>query len=476
MNAPVIDFLPYQKAWIQDDSRFKIGMMTRRGGKTFGSGGEIVDDCIQAEIARKKTRWTILSRSEATAKEALDDAVKPMIKGYYEAYKVLRNAGHPEYREDEFKAPGYERQYVGPDGAVIREKVPEASYKVMEVLFPGGSRISALSASPGAARGFGGNLLLDEFAFHRDSRLIWRAAMPVAARGGHKVRVISTPNGKGNKFFELMTSDDPIWSRHTVDIYEAVRQGLDINIDELRAAIADEDAWGQEFELKWLDAASSWITYDQITACEHMLAGYPIRYCDGPCFVGVDIAARNDLFVIWVLELVDGRLWTREIIAEQRISFAEQDRLLDDVFRRYRVIRCAMDQTGMGEKPVEDAKRRYGTSRVDGVLFGSASKLDLANALKDSMEDRSLLIPAGNSVLRADLHSIKSRTGPTGIRRLVAEGETDGHADRFWAGALAVAASQTEYQEFDYRPVRPGPDVDRPMKLTAGFSARKGIW
>jgi len=398
--APVIDFLPYQRAWIADDARFKIGMVTRRGGKTFGSCGEIVDDCINAEIGRSRTRWTILSRSEATAKEALDDALKPMVRAYYEVYKHLRSAGQPEYLEDRFDAPGYDREYAGPDGTVLLERVPEATYKVMEIRFPGGSRISALSASPGAARGFGGNLLLDEFAFHRDSRLIWGAAMPVAARGGHKVRVISTPNGKGNKFYELMTADDTPWSRHHVDIYEAVKQGLDVNIEELRAAIADPDIWAQEFELQWMDAASSWLDYDLISSCEDALAGRPIRYNDGPCFVGVDIAARNDLFVIWVLEAVDGRLVTREVVAQKRATFARQDELLADVFRRYRVVRCAMDQTGMGEKPVEDAQRAHGENRVEGVLFTSPAKLDLATKLKEGLQDRRVVLPAGDPVLR----------------------------------------------------------------------------
>ncbi|MEM8553984.1 MAG: terminase, partial [Pseudomonadota bacterium] len=90
MNAPVINWLPYQKAWIDDKSRYKAGMMTRRGGKTFSSNGEIVDDCIQAEIKRTPTRWTILSRSEATAQEAMNDALIPMTKAYYAAYKHLR--------------------------------------------------------------------------------------------------------------------------------------------------------------------------------------------------------------------------------------------------------------------------------------------------------------------------------------------------------------------------------------------------
>lgn len=462
---PVIRFLPYQRAWIEDQSRFKIGMFTRRGGKTFGSCGEIVDDCIKAEMERRKVRWTILSRSEKTAKEALEDALKPMTRAYYAVLKGLSKQGQPEFIQDEFHVPAHVRETRQGDATFLVD-VPEARYKTQEVHFPGGSRVVALSASPDAARGFGGNLLLDEFAFHADSRRIWGSAFPVAARGGHKIRVISTPNGKGNKFYELMTSADNGWSKHRVDIHEAVRQGLDVNIEELRSGMADQDAWSQEFELAWLDEASAWLDYDLISACEHSDAGHPQLYAGGACFVGVDIAARNDLFVIWVMELVGDVLWTREIIARKRISFAEQDALLAGVFRRYRVVRCRMDQTGMGEKPVEDARRLHGEDRVEGILFSAAAKLDLATTLKEAMQDRKARIPAGDPVLRADLHSIKSQVGLTGIRRLVADGDSDGHADRFWAGALAVSAADMGEAEYAYEGVPgsrsryAGPDDD----------------
>ena len=450
MTAPIISFLPYQRAWIADQSRFKIGMFTRRGGKTFGSCGEIVDDCIKAEIERRKVRWTILSRSENTAKEALEDALKPMTRAYYAVLKGLSNQGQPEFVQDEFHVPAHARETRQGDQVFVVD-VPEARYKTQEVHFPNGSRVVALSASPDAARGFGGNLLLDEFAFHADSRRIWGSAYPVAARGGHKIRVISTPNGKGNKFYELMTTVENGWSKHHVDIYEAVRQGLDVNIDELKRGMADQDAWAQEFELAWLDEASSWLDYDLISSCEHPDAGRPELYKGGLCFVGVDIAARNDLFVIWVMELVGDVLWTREIIARKRISFAEQDELLAGVMKRYRVVRCRMDQTGMGEKPVEDAKARHGSERVEGVLFSVAAKLDMATSLKEAMQDRTARVPAGDPVLRADLHSIKSQVGVTGVRRLIADGDSDGHADRFWAGAMAVSAADLGPEAYEYQ-------------------------
>lgn len=435
-TSSAITFLPYQQKWLQDQSRFKIGMFTRRGGKTFGASGEIADDCFRAEMDARKVRWTILSRSEATAKEAMEDALKPIVKGFFAAYNEIARVAEPEFDEGEF----YSQEL-------------DATYKTHEVRFPSGSRVVALSASPDAARGFGGNLLLDEFAFHRDSRRIWGSAFPVAARGGHKIRVISTPNGKGNKFYELMTTDDPTWSKHHVDIYQAVEQGLDVDIDELRRGMADEDAWAQEFELQWLDEASSWLSYDLITECENPLAGLPAKYKGGACFVGIDIAARNDLFVIWVLEKVGEQLITREVVAVKRMSFADQDRELERIFGTYDVQKVFMDQTGMGEKPVEDAIRRYGTSRVEGVLFTAMRKLDMATLLKEKMQDRAVLLPSGDRVMRADLHAIKSRVGPTGIRRLVAEGETDGHADRFWALAMAVSAASGPVIEYDYRGV-----------------------
>ena len=456
-TAPVIRWLPYQQRWLQDQSRFKIGMFTRRGGKTFGAGGEIVDQTVQAEVAGRRERWTILSRSERTAKEAMEDAVKPITKAFWAVYGDLVR-GQPEFGEDEFRTS-------------------EATYKTQEVRFPGGSRVVALSASPDAARGFGGNLLLDEFAFHRDSRAIWGSAFPVAARGGHKIRVISTPNGKGNKFYELWTDETGTWSKHHTDIHEAVAQGLDVNIEELRAGLNDEDAWAQEFELQWRDGATAWLDYDLIASAEDGEAGRPELYRGGPAYVGVDIAARRDLFVIWVAEEVGDRLVTREIVARRAISFAEQDALLASVFERYRVVRCAMDQTGMGEKPVEDARRRHGTLRVEGVLLTGPRRLDLATALKERLQDRRLALPAGDPALRSDLHAISSFVGPTGQRRLMADGDTDGHADRFWAAALCVGAATGAYQPMAYLGVpRDAGARDRDIRTTAAFGATRGLW
>jgi phage FluMu gp28-like protein len=435
----------YQQRWFQDRSRFKIGMFARQTGKTFTTTLELVDSCAAAEADGKRERWVILSRGERQAKEAMEEGVKLHAQAYQMAARSM------------------EYQWKGGEG----------TYNALEVILPGGSRITALPANPDTARGFSANCFLDEFAFHQDSRRIWQALFPVIS-AGHRLRITSTPNGKGNKFFDLMTGDDPVWSKHTVDIYQAVADGLPRDIDALRRALGDDDAWAQEFELQWLDEAGAWLPYDLISAVEHEDAGIPGLYQGGPCFVGVDIAPRNDLFVIWVFEAVGDVLWTREVVARKRISFAEQDELLDQVMRRYMVVRGAMDQTGMGEKPVEDAQRRYGTYRMEGVLFTAPMKLHLATLGKERFDDRRIRIPMGDPALRADLHKLRKEVTPSGAPRFVADSDSTGHADRTWACFMACHAASTGVERFDYRPVRRrvGPNDDRPsraVRATGGF-------
>ena len=85
----------------------------------------------------------------------------------------------------------------------------------------------------------------------------------------------------------------------------------------------------------------------------------PELYGGGPCYIGNDIARRNDLWVAWVWEEVGDIFLDTEIVELKRKSFAEQDAVLDELILKYNVARLAMDQTGMGEKPVEDARRPW---------------------------------------------------------------------------------------------------------------------
>ena len=459
----VINFYPYQRKWLGDQNRFKIGMFARQTGKTFTTCAEIVDDCLRAEIEGRRVRWVILSRGERQAQEAMREAVQPLCKAYYHIYSQLKQ--EPRFFETEFKSES---------GAEVA-----TSYKALEVGFPAGSRITALPANPDTARGFSANVFLDEFAFHQDSRKIWAALFPVISKPGLKLRITSTPNGKGNKFYELWSAQNSKWSKHDVNIEVAVAMGLPRDIEELRAGAGDEDLWRQEYMLEFLDEASAWLTYDLIMACEDHGAGLPGNYSGGPCYIGNDIARRNDLWVAWVWEKIGDVMWTREIVTLKNQTFAAQDAELDRLVKKYRVARIAMDQTGMGEKPVEDAKRRYGSALVEGVIMSGPRKLAVATAARQYFEDRKARIPEGDPVLRADLHKTRKVVGPTGAPRLTAESDEQGHADRAWAGFLGLAAAAGGGQIYEYTPAKERPSSRlKPDHSDDGSASgfRPGCW
>lgn len=425
---PVIELYPYQQRWIKDQSRFKIGMFARQTGKTFTTTLELVNNCLDMEAQGSRKRWVILSRGERQAKEAMEEGVKRHLSAY----------------QMTFESMAYDF---------------EGSYRALEVELPNGSRITALPANPDTARGFSASCFLDEMAFHQDSNKIWRALFPVIS-AGHQLRITSTPNGLGNKFAEIMTGSDAAWSRHRVDIYQAVADGLPRNIDELREAINDPDAWATEFELQWLDSASAWLPYDLIAPCEvpdweDTATGWRLIEQPGePCYLGWDIARRRDLSIIWV---ITASFKTVEVVKMRGLNFEAQFNEFRRLMRDYGVVRACLDQTGMGEVLVEQGKKEFGITTVEGVLFTPAVKQDLATVLKQRYEDRQVTVPAHRDV-RDSLHAVKKLTTAAGNVRFDAERTDAGHSDFFWAQALAVhgainPATPIEFQAMN----RPSP-------------------
>ncbi|KKK67174.1 hypothetical protein LCGC14_2956700, partial [marine sediment metagenome] len=255
------------------------------------------------------------------------------------------------------------------------------------------------------------------------------------------------------------------WSLHSVTIEQAVAQGLADKIlgcklteaeraawlEEEREACGDEETWQQEYMCVAVDEATAWLTWELIVSAEHARAGDPAHYEGGPCYAGMDIARRRDLTIIWVKELVGDVLWTREVVRMKNASFAAQDAELARVFAGYDVRRLCMDQTGIGEKPVEDAKRHHGAYRVEGVIFSAPAKQHLATIIKQAYEDRRVRTPAERAIRDAH-HAVRKVTTVAGNPRFDAERTQAGHADEFWAHGLALHAAEGANQG-RFRPI-----------------------
>lgn len=404
--------LPYQQRWVADDARFKIGLWARQTGKSTAVALEVNLDILSAEARGERVLWVLLSRGERQSVE-LARKVRDFGRLVSAARKILQ----------------------GPE-------LVELGGSASEVHYPGGSRAVALPANPDTARGYSGNVVLDEFAFHADSDAIWAALYPTITRG-HRLRVISTPNGQQNRFYALWSEAQQPgspWHAHRCTLPEAAREGLAINPAELRAGLRDEEAWRQEYLCEFVDEATAWLPWELIRAAEDPRATLielttPTK---GDFYAGWDVARWHDLSVVWVVERVGDVLWTRAVHALRRASFDEQLGVVAQIMQTLSVRRLCVDATGMGEMPAEQAARKW-PGRVEAIKFTGGVKEHLAGDLRRLLEDRKLRLPIDDDV-RGDLHSVRAVRTAAGNTRFA--GETrDSHADRFWALALAVHGS-----------------------------------
>ncbi len=427
-------FLPYQIAWLKDTSRRKIWEKSRRIGATYVQSYEDVRDCVKTP---GMPVW-FSSADESAAKEYIL---------YCEQWaKIFKKAG---------------------DILSLKEEIlnKDKDVKALVIRFANGSRIHGLSSNPTAFRSKGGKTNLDEFDWHKDQPKMYAAAKPCVT-WGYDLRILSTYQSNASLYAQFVKDAKkavsegklPVFSLHTVTIFDAVEQGLldrimgkpttqeerETWLEEERQACGDENIWLQEYCCIPVDENDAFLTWDLIRPCENENAGKPEFSGSGTFFIGNDIGRRHDLAVFWVMEKVGDILWTREVVQLKGASFAAQDDELDRLVDTYNPFRICMDQTGMGEKPVEDAKRRYGEYRVEGVLFTGPAKQELAFGLRRKFEDRQVRIPVDKDIRRSH-HAVKKTVTAAGNIRFDADRTDKGHSDEFWSHALAVHGASEDY-------------------------------
>lgn len=349
-------------------------------------------------------------------------------------------------------------------------------------------RIKVLAANPRTARGFSGDLILDEFAFHEDSAAIWEAAEPIlSANPEFLCRIASTGNGKHNMFYRMGSGAGPSdgtqfvsaagfrvrrvtrTAAHAmgVKVYDANTR-KPITPEEARTRAMDKRAYDQNYECLFNDENMQLLTHELISAAERdgvsiddqvwtgvslerMLAAH------GDLYVGNDIGRNRDLSVVCVLERV-GRV--SRVIAMLRMGgmrLPAQQTQIDLVCRMPKFRSYCGDMTGLGLGLVEYLQEKHGVHRIRGVNFSSTEKTTeillaegrkaetakvteiMATEMLARFEERSIEIP-NDLELRADLVKPERITSPGGKVSIAATRDEAGHADHFWSIALAIRA------------------------------------
>jgi phage FluMu gp28-like protein len=441
-NAPAKDafLLPYQAAWVQDRSLMKIMEKSRRIGISYASAYE---DVRRHSLKENRLQTWVSSRDELTARQYVRDCMA--------FAKVLHAAA-----ED------------------VGEKVltddQGRSHTVHVIQFANGQPLHSLSSNPDAFAGRGGFVKLDEFALRKDPGLVYGIAGPTIDWGG-ALAIISTHRGSGNYFNTLIREikekgNPKRFSHHRVTLQDALDQGflhklqsklpdgdprLDMDeaeyFDYQRSRARDQETFLQEYMCVPADDAGAFLEYGLIDACcykEGEAWEYSLETaakCGNPIFAGVDIGRHHDLTSLIIIEQVGGMNLIRKRIDLAKMQFSTQESVLYPWFEISR--RVCIDRTGLGMQFAERAQQRFGNYKVEAVNFTGAVKEDLAFPVRSAFEDRAIRIPFGDDPFIADLRKIRKETTASGNIRFVADSDDDGHADRFWALALALHAGKT---------------------------------
>lgn len=422
-------FLPFQSRWVQDESRLKLMEKSRQIGLSWSTAYATVERT--ATQGARHDQW-VSSRDDLQARLFIEDC---------KMWAGIMNLAAQDLGE-----------------MVIDPKSRQTAF-VIE--FASGRRIHSMSSNPDAQAGKRGGRVLDEFALHPDPRKLWSIAYPGITWGG-AMEVISTHRGSHNFFNQLVrevreSGNPKRISLHRVTLQDALDQGFLAKLQEMlpvdderqamdeaayfdfiRGGCADEESFQQEYMSNPADDDAAFLEYDLIAAVEYSAGTQWQQRSTGRLFAGVDIGRKKDLTVLWVLEQLGDVLYTRHVQRLQGMRKSEQEAVLWPWFEA--CDRSCIDATGLGIGWADDAQDQFGQHRIEAVTFTARVKESLAYPLRGAMQDRTVRIPQDPKI-QADLRQVTKQVTGTGQVRFTAERTADGHADHFWALALALSAA-----------------------------------
>ncbi|MCG9624628.1 terminase family protein [Vibrio mediterranei] len=471
--------LGYQKRWIADESVLKIAEKSRRTGLTFA---EAADSSLTAGAAK----------GEGGSNVFYVGSNKEMAREFIDAVAL------------------WARIFDKAAGEVQEELLNNEDKDILTfvIYFESGYKVQALSSNPSNLRGMQGTVIIDEAAFHDRLAEVLKAALALTMWGS-KVRLISTHNGVGNLFNQLIQDSragKKRYSVHTITLDDACVEGLYKRICQIQ-----KKPWTQELEDDWktnllndtatkddaleeyycvpkassgqyiplvlIDAAmNSDATCLEIEAPDEFMNWpesarnlFVEHWCETVLFpelekldvdhhhsFGEDFARKGDLSIFvplaerrnlskYVPFYIELRNMTYE--AQRYVMFYTCDRL-----PRRRGM--AFDATGNGGYLAEAAALRYGTDMVEQVMLNDPWYREWMPKLKAQFESQNIELPR-NVDVKDDLCQIQVVNGVPKIDKGKTKGE-DGkqrHGDFAVGLAMAERASWMDGSSIEFTPL-----------------------
>jgi len=326
-------------------------------------------------------------------------------------------------------------------------------------------QISRIISNPSRApRGKKGDIYLDELAHYATDAEVYRGSTALILRGGGQLTGCSTPLGRRGVFYEIAsqaTRRYPHHSRQNVpwwlcrsfstDTKAAALEAPSMTTEERvrrfgRSGIVEQfdslplDDFAQEFECNFVDESFSYYPYDLILPCtsDEVVVREDvsdIRRTSGRIVAGFDVGRTRDRSELAVFEQKGDRFVCLLLRSFDQVTFAAQEAELRRLLNILPVARLSIDSSGLGMNLAENLAREF--PQVVPENFSSSRKEQWAVDFKILLQRREVALPKDRKLV-SQIHSIKRQVLPSGKVSFDADKTVkNGHADRFWAVALA---------------------------------------
>ena len=456
-------------------------------------------DFWQDDFIKNKSRFISLLKSRQTGFSFIV-SIKGLVKALDPA-RTKYTKQFVSYNEDDAQEKiRYAREFYESIPNKYKKKLVHSTATMLEFEDIGGKTTSRLISLPcRPPRGKNGDVCLDEFAIYlpRLSKEIYTAASFCTLRRGC-IEVGSTPLGTIGKFYEICTDRQkyPNFDRYFVpwwyakvmckDVKNAVVLAKDMPTQERVMTFGTDrlinlyenstlEDFQQECECTFIDSASSYISLELIYAntpgrreddipqniendedyfnvkrdveiktfkdADELILKYNPDEHGKPLSMGMDIGRYSDKTVYFIIGIVNGKKRSVLRLEKSNASYDEQENIFRKLMNNLPIYRACIDDGGIGNELCERMHNEY-SERVEPYHFSQQSKEVLAMSVKTGLERLEFELENDRD-FHAQIHSIKRTPTAGGGFRYDAERNEKGHADSFWAWALAnYAATQ----------------------------------
>lgn len=310
-----------------------------------------------------------------------------------------------------------------------------------KIVFSNGARVISLPSSDDGSnlRGWAANCVVcDEAGFIYKLEDQLNAIAPTLTRDPNAELILTTtPAGKNGYFYKLyqdaLTSED--WYVQRTTVHDAIKDGLQLDINQLHTLCPDPQIFAQEYECKFLSEYSSFIDTSYLDFVDSIPTSKQI-------WLGMDIGSTSDRTAIAEIILDKGIYYVKDITLLNKAEYQTQLDVLKAKNEQNHYVAGFIDENGIGN-PIAQFATKTITSKIKGFTWTGSNKTPAYEDLRALIFEHKLKFAAHlKHLIEKDFGNIDRVVTEAGVIKYVAGRDENGHSDATSSLVLALQAAK----------------------------------